>query len=201
MRTTIALALVVIASGVAAAQPGMTEPQPPPPPPSYTPYAPMPYTYQPQVVLDAEDRELLAEGEISSDRHIGGGMLALFFGFGTGQAIQGRWTDTGWIFTVGEPVAFTTFMYGVISSIGAEGCTHDCHGNKNGEAIAVGSMFALVGLRIWEIADAFIAPPRHNARVRAVRARLGYAPAYARVAPYVAPANGDGGVAGLALRF
>src|SRR5512146_1511966 len=124
MRMTVALALVMIGAGAAAAQPGMTEPQPPPPPGSYGPppagYAPMPYAYQPPVQLTPEERELLDQGEISDGQHIGGGAMALFVGLGVGQAVQGRWHDTGWIFTLGEPVAVTIMMIGVAESFSGD---------------------------------------------------------------------------------
>src|SRR5512140_558304 len=124
MRTMIALALVMIGAGRAAAQPGMTEPVPPG---SVAPsYAPMPYAYQPQVWLNEDERDLLADGEISGGRYLGGGMAAVFFGFGVGHAVQGRWLDQGWIFTFGEPAAFGVMMAGILSSLGGVDCTHDC---------------------------------------------------------------------------
>jgi hypothetical protein len=52
---------------------------------------------------------------------------------------------------------------------------------------------------VWEVADAFIAPAIHNRRYRAVRARIDAR--YTRVTPYVAPSDGGGGTAGIALRF
>jgi hypothetical protein len=59
-------------------------------------------------------------------------------------------------------------------------------------------MLALCTFRVWEVIDASVVPPRHNARLRALRVRMS-APT---LGPYAsAAAMGDGGVAGLAARF
>src|SRR5262245_33989991 len=70
------------------------------PPSGY--YAQQPPPPAQPIVISAEDQELLAEGEMPLVQHAGGGALAFFLGFGTGHILQGRWGETGWIFTLGD---------------------------------------------------------------------------------------------------
>ncbi len=205
MRTVAGSVLALLVWNVAHAQPGAPPPPPqgyPPPPQGYA--VPPPHAYQPQPVqLTAEEADLLARGEISDAAHAGGGLAALFFGFGIGQAVQGRWSDRGWIFTVGESAALFALLYGIAAEI--EDCfgpDDACTGDEGDGLILVGAIGFSV-FRIWETIDAFAAPPSHNARVRELRLRTGqYRPGYYSVVPYVKrQADGEGGVAGLTLRW
>jgi hypothetical protein len=162
-----------------------------------------PYAYFP-AQLSEEDRALLSRGEISEGSYIGGALVGLFFGFGVGQAVQGRYHDTGWIFTVGEAGTLTAMVIGAAQAI--DDCFHDdlvCDDDDNGETLLVAGLVGFVAFRVWEIVDAFAAPPRHNVRVRELRMRLGMPPVYTRVQPYVAPtmARDGGATAGLTFRF
>ncbi len=148
------LIIVAIACRLAAAQPGNVPPA---------------YAYQP--ALTSDDRELLASGEIPN---VGGAMVAdAFVGFGLGQAIEGRWGETGWIFTFGETIATAVFFDGLVRtfdcgptpSLGVRRCPSD-----NG--LALGGAIALTVLRVWGIVDTTVGPVHHNARLRALRARL-----------------------------
>lgn len=176
-----ALAIVLI-GGTAAAQPGPSA-QPPV-----------------QLQLSGEDAELLETGYISPGQHIGGGVAALFIGWGVGQAVQGRWHETGYIFTLGEPATFIGMM------IGASQYLHDCPlfapesspgscQHPHGVTLFWGSVAVLGALRIWEVYDAFAEPPDHNRRLHALRARLGLPE------PVIfGTANGGGGL-GVTLSF
>ena len=177
--------LVVASSGIAAAQPSLT--------------APAPYAYVPAPVqLTPDEQSTLQIGYVSDGQLIGGGLASLFLSFGIGQAIEGRWGDTGWIFTLGEPAAVAVVVYGALQLATCDTPRGGTCNNTGGTALAVG-MIGLVGLRIWEIVDAFTGPGRQNARFQAVQAKLGIpAPFYA--SPYIVPASG-GAVAGLSLRF
>lgn len=155
-------------------------PQPYPPQPQPQPYAPQPYNYQPQPVqISAEDAEILNRGPISDGAHIGGGLVALFFGFGVGQAVQGRYGDTGWIFTVGEGASLGLMIYGIGRLF--DDCINDgydtyCDNDGNAGPFVVG-MLGLMGFRIWEVVDAFAGPASHNRRYKDVQLRVnGYAP-------------------------
>ncbi len=195
-----ALACVLAIASVASAQPGAS---PPPPPPVYAPPPPPPpgYGYPQPVALTTEDQRLLSRGLISPGAHVGGAAVSFFLGFGTGQAVQGRWTDTGWIFTVGEIASIAAIIIGVGNEI--DDC-YDSYCDEDNDGLIVVGVIGLVGFRIWELVDAFAGPSSHNRRVRDLHMRLGYPPpSYYSVAPYVAPARGGhgGGVAGITLRF
>lgn len=202
--------LLGLVPGVAAAQPGTTQPQPPPaqpypPPQPYPPqpqpqpyppqpYPPQPYYPQPQYhLLTEEERELIADGEIEPPQHIIGGLAGTFAGLGIGHAIQGRWSDKGWIFTVGEVAAFSL----ILVSLGDCGFEDDCDDEVEG---AWFGLVAFIGLHVWEVFDVWLGPPAHNRRVRAAQMKAGMAPGYGL---YLAPplTRDDGAVAGFTLRF
>jgi hypothetical protein len=185
MKAAAVCIVSLLAASVAHAQPGMQSP----------------------LVLTDDDADLLEHGEISNEAHIGGGIGALLFGFGIGQAVQGRWSRDGWMFTLGDSAAGGVFMVGLVQTIATcfgepGGPSHRC--SEDTSPMMWGGLIALGVLRVWQTADAFGVPPRHNERVRALRQRLGLPPpmpSYS-AAPYVAPAGqGGGGVAGLALHF
>lgn len=207
MRFVCVVVLVGVMSGVAGAQPGTTQPQPPPAqpypppqpyPPQPQPYPPQPYAqpYYPQPqyqLLTEEERELIADGEIEPPQHIIGGVAGTFAGLGIGHAIQGRWTEKGWIFTVGEVAAVSI----IIVSLGDCGFEGDC---ENESDMIWFGLVAAVGFRVWEVFDVWLGPPAHNRRVRAAQMKAGIAPGYGL---YLAPplTRDEGGVAGLTLRF
>ncbi len=223
MRILAGLSIVALSASVVAAQPGgqpypapypqpypQPQPQPypqpqPQPQPQPAPYygVPAPYQYQP-VALTAEEQELLMKGEISEGEHIGGGLAALFLGFGIGQGIQGRWGDNGWLFTLGEVGAVSLMIYGATRSFdcydGVDHLGHDCRTDAGTGSLIVGAL-AFTGLRIWETVDAFSAPSDYNRRVRMVKMKVGIRP-MGMYSGYVVPAtNGDGGFAGISGRF
>lgn len=217
MRSTLSALLVVgIIHGTAHAQPGQTppadpEPDPPPtqtypappnqpyPAPNY--YVPPPQQYSP-IQLTAEEQALLSSGEISDNQYYGGAIASLFFGLGIGQAVQGRWVDTGWIFTVGEVASMTALIVGIGRSLGACGFPDETCNTHAGESLMIGGLVGLAVFRIWEVVDAFSAPPKHNQRVRALKLRLGIQPSYAKtITPYVNKTHDGGGTAGLTFRF
>lgn len=143
---------------------------------------------RPPPQLTPEEAKLLARGEISSGTHVAGGLAAFFLGLGVGHGIQGRWDETGWIFTVGELASIAAIIVGI--------------GEGEDSALVVGGAVGLVVFRVWEVVDAFAGPARHNRRLRELRMRLGYPPAPYAITPFVAPPrDGAGGVAGVSVRF
>jgi hypothetical protein len=205
MRTMMLGVLVVLGStAMASAQPGQQQPAPPQQQPYYPPPA---YAYQPppqprMVQLTPDEQDLLEIGEISDVQWAGGGAAAMFIGFGVGQAVQGRWSDTGWMYALGESASFVALIVGAVESVG-----NDCGmcDSNHGQALLVGGAIAFAGLRVGEVVDALVVPPRHNVRLYELRARLGLPaqPGYV-LAPYIAPSAsgvGGGGVAGLSIRF
>lgn len=116
-----------------------------------------------------EERKILAQGEISQARYVIGGVLGTWpLGLGIGHAIQGRYTEKGWIFTVGELGSMAVMMAGVGDCIGRIGSNDNC--SNSGGLILLGAM-GFVGFRIWEIIDVWVAPGEHNRRYRELRSR------------------------------
>jgi len=196
MRISIACAfMVVVQVAVAWAQPGMTQPPPGPPPP--------PPQNQVRLVLTSDEADLLETGDISDVQHIGGGFASLFMGLGVGQAIQGRWSETGWMFTLGEGASVTLLTIGLVQQLEACPLFSDtsCHSDK-GDNLMIAGLIGVVGFRVWEIVDAFAGPPIHNRKLHELRMRLGLSGQVARrVQPYAAPGSHGGGVFGVALSF
>ena len=189
--------VVLLAAGTAAAQQPVYQPPPAPvyqPPPAPV-YQPPP---APVVMLTAEEAEALERGEISEQSHVLGGLVGTFFGFGIGQAVQGRWSDTGWIFTVGEAVSFTVVMVGVARCITLFDDETGCDSGSEMGWIVAGAL-ALVGFRVWELIDVWGGPVWHNNRVRRARQRVSPGGYGLYLAP---PISGrGGGVAGISLRW
>lgn len=115
-------------------------------------------------MLTPAEQALLREGEFSGAAHVGGIVAASTVGFGTGQLVQGRWLQRGWIFTVGEMAA------GVLFAVAASENDLD---TTLVNVLGFSGLAAVLGLHAWEIADAAIVPARHNRRVRFLRARAG----------------------------
>lgn len=190
MRTAVVFVFVfVLAFAVRTAHaqaPGMTLSFNPPPPP----------------MMSAEDRQILDDGEISDGQWGAGVLASVALGFGTGQAIEGRWHDTGWIFTLGEGASMVAMIASLPTAIGEcwDCSVADQHRQDRAADVFIGSLIVFTGLHIWEIGDAAIAPSDHNQRYHAVRARH---PEMATVMPYVVPtlSGGGGGFAGVAVRF
>ena len=212
--------LVVIAGG-AAAQPGQSEPAPYPPPAAPQPYPPYPQPapYPPPqpaygqgfvpgqqpVQLTPDEADLLQQGEISDGAHVGGAVASLFLGFGVGQAVQGRYGETGWIFTLGEAASMVALVAGFVKTFDncfvVDGQT--CNNNSGGNELLIGGFIGLAVFRVWEVVDAFGGPPKHNRKVRELKMRLGIPqPMYTKhVVPYVNKTRDGGGTAGIAFHF
>lgn len=209
------LALSALTAEAVAAQPAATAPLPPGATAPCAPcYLTPPYEVAPQVRLTDSQLQLLADGEISTGRHVGGVLAAVHFGFGVGHMVEGRWGERGWIFTVGEPLAIAVMVKGLESTL-VTVCesadpdrpgSHDCHSEGHPERakwMIAGGLISFVGLRAWEIIDSYTGPVNHNRKVRRLRALTGQDPyQQARLAPYLAPSvDGSGGMAGVAARF
>jgi hypothetical protein len=156
------------------------------------------------VQLTVDEQWLLQRGYISDEATVGGGVVALLFGWGIGHAIQGRWSQKGYIFTLGEGVSAGFMVWGMVGLLGD--CFEGCSEQREDRYVLLmaGGAIAASVFRIWEIYDAFAGPGQHNRRVTELRTRLGMpVPLYTRLSPYVMP-NHDregGGVAGVSLRF
>lgn len=185
MRSLVVSSGILFATAAHAQAPGMTmsfdQTRPPP--------------------LSQEDRQILDDGEVSDGQWGGGVLASVALGFGTGQAVQGRWHDTGWIFTLGETASIVTFVVTLPSAFNdgfADGPRS--HAQDRAAEVMIGSLIVFAGLHVWEVADAAVGPSVHNQRYRAALARH---PELSTVMPYVVPtlSGGGGGVAGVTLRF
>ncbi len=133
------------------------------------------------ISLTEQDKRLLEIGEISDTRYIVGGILGTYpIGLGIGHAVQGRWSDKGWIFTAGELGTATVFMIGALGCISNElnnglNGKDDCTGLS--EAMVVTGIVGYIGFRIWEIVDVWSVPPSHNRKVRELQQYIQKTPA------------------------
>lgn len=189
------------------AQPGQTHPAPPPQSatPVHPDYAPQPPNLH---LLTWEERRLLARGEISPEATFSGGMLGTFLGFGLGHAAQGRYGELGWIFTAGEIASMTAMFTGLVRCLNGEYESNDdvvirnngCQGNE--ATLLIGGAIGFMVFRTWEMIDSWVGPTRHNARVRAARAKAhGYVPQRGYSLYLVPSSKGSGAVGGLTIRF
>jgi hypothetical protein len=140
-----------------------------------------------------EDRRVLNIGEIGDTAYIAGGLLSIYPGFGVGHAVQGRFTDKGWIFTAGELGSLGLIL------AGAGDCWSSSSSNNqtcNGGGAIVFGVLGFVGFRVWEVVDAWVAPPQINNHYRSLRAQM----YQSSLQPVFAPTK-DGAVAGFRMTF
>ena len=155
---------------------------------------------QPQLLTD-EEIDLLQEGEITEAR-LGSSVAAnLFVGFGLGQAIQGRWGETGWIFTFGMGFS-TVLLYSGLSDQIDCGSANACQRDqiRRDRGLIYGGGIALAAFYVAGIVEAYVGAHIHNRDMRELRKRLG-TPMHARIIPYVKKSPDGGGTAGLTFRF
>ena len=108
---------------------------------------------------------------ISQGKYIGGGVTSILVGFGVGHAVQGRYKQKGWMFTVGEGLALGGYIALVLR--GASSALTDLSeateseseavpeiSGKTKSSFGIASALLLVysGLRIWEMVDAWMLP-------------------------------------------
>ena len=94
-----------------------------------------------------------SDGSIGTGRYIAGGVLSIYPGFGIGHAVQGRYLQKGWIFTVGEVAS----AYVVLDGLGKCGLTAAIYNNGtcSGTENIVAGVAVFLGFKIWEIIDAW----------------------------------------------
>lgn len=144
--------------------------------------------------LDEDDRRVLRIGEISTTAYVIGGIVGTYpIGLGVGHAIQGRYMDKGWIFTVGELGSLAVAVAGVGSCWdSATSTSRSC----NGGMLFLGAM-GFIGFRLWEIIDVWAAPPEINRRYRELKLRMEPRVSFS---PLIMPTK-DGAVLGLEMTF
>lgn len=180
MRTALGVAILVLLTRAAAAEPpGVTVPTPQ------------------QYTLSDDDRDVLADGEITSDRKLGAAIADVMVGYGVGQAIEGRWRETGWQLAIGDAAFSSVFMVGLMAAAlphGEPRCVQPgCEPQFHTNAAMIIGLVGLGLVRTGGAIDAVVGANDHNRRVRELRARVSKA-------PYLS-SSGNGVVAGLDLRF
>jgi len=156
----------------------------PPKPAAESPILEEPIAQPGPARLSGYERSVLRRGRLSTGRYVGGGLLGTWMGFGVGHAIQGRYGESGLIFTLGQSAGLAMLVAGVINVAGPSTCFEQrtarrtrfvCVDDSRNENLWIGSMITgaivLTGLRIWEIADLWITPRRENAEYDRVRGR------------------------------
>lgn len=159
----------------------LDEPPGTPPPPSARPAEALP-------IVSPSERAVLARGEYSTGAIVGGAVLSVFPGFGIGQAVQGRWKSTGWLFATGEAASIVVAL--------TFAAADEEHGAQDSSWQFKAAVASWLIIRIGETVDAIATPLRHNARYRRARTKadeLG-------VTSYVVPTRG-GGIGVLAWQF
>lgn len=84
---------------------------------------------------------------ISTGQYIAGGAMGILLGIGIGHAVQGRYSERGWIFTV--------------SQIGS-GIALGYYLAAENEPFVIISAISLIGFRIWELIDVWWLPSTYK---------------------------------------
>jgi hypothetical protein len=104
-----------------------------------------------------------------------GALIGTFIGFGVGHALQGRYKEIGWVFTVGELTSLAAAFAGVIWANTES--AHDYAINKEphmyipvgGLALLIASVIVFGSFRIWDIIDLWAcAVPAHKQKTAAL---------------------------------
>ncbi len=119
------------------------------------------------IQLTEDERMMLKSRAPTKETYVIGGIVGTYPGFGLGHAIQGRWTDTGWIYTVGEVTSLVVAGAGIVNCVNDGADDNDC----NSSAITIG-LTAYVGFKIAEIFDVWIGGARHRERYQKLKNRI-----------------------------
>ena len=115
--------------------------------------------------IETEERFPLVYGEsktISQGRYIGGGVASIFLGWGIGHAVQGRYSERGWIFTAGGALS-AIGVIGLFSSLTKSALENPENTSLSGADYAfMGALIVGAGIRIWEMIDAWFLPSHYK---------------------------------------
>lgn len=124
--------------------------------------------------LSPAQKEILERGPIDKKSYYLGAGLGTGLGLGIGHAVQGRYGEIGWVFTVTEALSSVAF------GIGLGSCATSLNYNTNTNTVSCNNagllyagLFALIGFHVWEIIDVWTAPPKINKKYRRVKKILG----------------------------
>jgi hypothetical protein len=107
--------------------------------------------------LTPSEQQTLGIGETTPMEYLGGGVLAWAPGFGVGHAVQGRWADKGWIFTVGQIFSAVFIMIEVenFDCDDPKKSNFECYLSETDNKFAFGAV-SFSFFKIWEIWDAWV---------------------------------------------
>lgn len=135
-----------------AAPAAFAGPPEPPPPPEDEPAAQAPEERDRSESNAAAAAVAYQNRGISPLRYAAGGLVGTFYGLGIGHAINGEWSSTGWIFTVGEVAATGAMVVTLVRTIENPNAT------PGDGMMFFASAGALTVLRIFEIYDVWTRP-------------------------------------------
>ena len=116
---------------------------------------------------------------LKHQRYVGGAIISTLSGFGIGHAIQGRYWERGWIFTLGGTLAWGGFVYfaysffdefflkdTITSALNKEEVSWFNDDAKTMAGWALACLVAYVGVRVWETVDAWTFPSHYRVSER-----------------------------------
>ena len=106
---------------------------------------------------------------ISNGLYIGGGVASIIPGFGIGHALQGRYWEKGWVFTVGNLVfigGYVTFAFVLAEDLQTAALKGDnlkvMSGGKKFVGLSLAFLLGILGFKVWEIVDAWNLPSHYK---------------------------------------
>lgn len=98
---------------------------------------------------------LVEETELGYGRYLTGGVTSIVVGFGAGQAVQGRYAEKGWIFTLGETASVGMIAGGYLWLVPS---FEEGESPMGPAGLMLAGFTALVAFRTWGVIDAWSAP-------------------------------------------
>ena len=106
---------------------------------------------------------------ISNGQYLGGGIASIIPGWGIGHAVQGRYWEKGWIFTVGDLVfvgGYLTSVFLLVDDLQTAALKGDSRkvgsATKKFSGLSLAFLVGLIGFRAWEIIDAWNLPSHYK---------------------------------------
>lgn len=143
-------------------------------------YSPSAFSEESSLSFKGESSYDSSMKTISNGRYLGGGFLSIFPGFGIGHAIQGRYMEKGWIFTVTELATIGGFILSVISLTtdlkdGVKDIVKTTEESKDFEfddidfgsvkikgSLSLAFLLTYISVKAWEMTDAFMLPSHYK---------------------------------------
>lgn len=117
---------------------------------------------------------------MSHEQYHQGAFVGTLFGFGIGHAIQNRYTNKGWIFTMLEGSSVSCFIVAEIIKQTSPSGTPRSPNLPAMIAVTLwylGGAVSLVGFKIWESIDLWATPPsRDMIEERSLKGKLSISP-------------------------